>query len=179
MKLKYYMRGIGIAMMVTALLVGFSYRNHEKSMTDEDVIARAKQLGMIENNFLSPSSPVSSGQEASGQEVSGQEPPAQVSPGNSGQAEKAPEEPKEPEESKAPEETKSPQTVTLEIVRGDSSNSVSRKLEEAGLVEDAKEYDRYLCENGYDKRISVGTFKIPAGTGEEDIALIITKQKAE
>ncbi len=175
MRLKYYMRGIGIAMIVTALLLGYSYRNDSKGMTDEEIIARAKELGMIENNFLNLS----------------------PSPGISeNQTENEPEPSKEPEETQQPEETSEPEisrepdepvvsddasglpeVTILEIRRGDSSNSVSQRLADAGLVEDAKAYDKYLCANGYDKRISVGTFEIPAGSSEEEIARIITKQK--
>lgn len=169
MRLKYYMRGIGIAMVVTALLLGYSYRNDGKGMTDEEVIARAKELGMIENNFLnlSPSPDISEN------EIENESEPS-----------KEPEETKEPEESRQPEGpavsdnvSGLPEVTILEIRRGDSSNSVSQRLADAGLVADAKAYDQYLCTNGYDKRICVGTFEIPAGSSEEDIALIITKQK--
>ena len=73
--------------------------------------------------------------------------------------------------------TEPAETVTITVVKGDSSVSVSRDLEEAGLVESAKDFDRYLCNNGYDKRISVGTYEIPIGTSEEKIAKIITRSR--
>lgn len=67
--------------------------------------------------------------------------------------------------------------ASLEIRRGDSSDKVSRKLQELGLIEDAKSFDRYLCDNGYDKRISVGSYEIPTNSSEEEIALIISGKK--
>ena len=68
-------------------------------------------------------------------------------------------------------------SVTIQVVRGDSSVSVSKALAEAGLVENATAFDRYLCNNGYDKRISIGTYEIVMGTTEEEIARIITRSK--
>lgn len=67
------------------------------------------------------------------------------------------------------------ESVTIEIVSGDSSFTVCKKLAQAGLIESANEYDSYLCQNGYDKRIRAGSFEIPAGAGEEEIAGIILK----
>ncbi len=63
--------------------------------------------------------------------------------------------------------------VTLTIARGDGSHTVCKKLEEAGLIESASEYDLFLYQNGYDKKIRAGTVEIPAGAGQEEIAKII------
>ncbi len=67
--------------------------------------------------------------------------------------------------------------VTIRVIKGDSSVSVSRRIFEAGLVESAVEFDRYLCQNGYDKSISVGEYKIPMGSEFDDIAKIVTRRK--
>lgn len=63
--------------------------------------------------------------------------------------------------------------ITLTIARGDGSHTVCKKLEEAGLIESASEYDLFLYQNGYDKKIRAGTVEIPAGAGQEEIARII------
>ncbi len=93
----------------------------------------------------------------------------------------------EPEEEKTPasidpmpeEETgytAGDESVTILVVRGDSSVSVARRMYEAGLVDSAVEFDKYLCENGYDKIISVGTYEIAFGLSFEDMAKIITRR---
>ncbi len=93
----------------------------------------------------------------------------------------------EPEEEKTPasidpmpeEETgytAGDESVTIRVVRGDSSVSVARRMYEAGLVDSAVEFDKYLCENGYDKIISVGTYEIAFGLSFEDMARIITRR---
>ncbi|MEZ3425832.1 MAG: hypothetical protein K1W13_00280 [Lachnospiraceae bacterium] len=46
-------------------------------------------------------------------------------------------------------------------------------------MEDAKEYDKYLCANGYDKKIRAGSYEIPKGASDEEIALIITRSSKQ
>ena len=45
MKRKYYMRGLGIGVIVSAILFSFAMPKSETKMTDEEVIARAQELG--------------------------------------------------------------------------------------------------------------------------------------
>lgn len=48
MERKYYLRGLGLGIVVTAVIMGMALAG-QKNMTDEEVIARAKTLGMVEN----------------------------------------------------------------------------------------------------------------------------------
>ncbi len=52
MGLKYYLRGLGLGIVVTAIIMGIT-SSRSKAMTDDEIIARAKQLGMTENRVLS------------------------------------------------------------------------------------------------------------------------------
>ncbi|MCR4739656.1 MAG: hypothetical protein K5886_05260 [Lachnospiraceae bacterium] len=52
MKLGYYLRGLGIGIIVTALLMGFTLSTRTGSMSDEDVKKRAAELGMVEESRL-------------------------------------------------------------------------------------------------------------------------------
>ena len=51
MERKYYLRGLGLGITVTAVIMGFALSNN-KVMTDNEIIARAKELGMVENTVL-------------------------------------------------------------------------------------------------------------------------------
>ena len=53
MKLKFYMRGLGIGMIVTAMILGFTNGNDQKDISNEEIKKRASQLGMVENMVLS------------------------------------------------------------------------------------------------------------------------------
>ena len=109
------------------------------------------------------------------------------------QEEEAPvEEPVEPEESKVvamvEEEndtsaeagestTVLTETVRITIPKGASSVKASKLLAEAGLVESTSDFDKYLCENRYDKYIRSGTKFIPKGATYKEIAVLITSGK--
>ncbi len=45
MKLKFYMRGLGVGILVTTII--FSFSNKKEKLSDKEVIAKARELGMI------------------------------------------------------------------------------------------------------------------------------------
>ncbi len=209
MKLKYYLRGLGIGILVTTVILSLAGVGR-KNMTDEEVVKRAKELGMVESTLLSdlpdqtktdevrPTEPETSLQPETSEPEAGPEPEESASTPETPEAPEetttTPETPAAPEETTttpetpvAPEETPvSPEdgnpdtpvgeTVTLVIGRGESSTTVSKNLKKAGIVEDAAAFDRFLCNNGYDKKIITGTYEIPYGASEEEIAKIITRK---
>lgn len=206
MKLRYYMRGIGICMIVTTLLLGVANDNKE-TLTDEEIKARAMQLGMVEEKAVVLSdlkveeevedtkegvqeSEVEMSEETeeteetladtdeehvddTGETVTEKPEEADGQQSEEVQIEEVPTEELSEESAEPVEEN----TVTLVIKSGASSVSVSKDLAEAGLVSDAGEYDRYLCGNGYDKILRVGTYEIAVGSSEEEIAKIITGKR--
>lgn len=191
MKLKYYLRGLGIGILVTTVILSLAGVGR-KNMTDEEVVKRAKELGMVESTLLSdlpdqtktdevrPTEPeISLQPETSEPEESASTPETPVAPEETPMA---PEEtPVAPEETPVSPEDGNPdipagETVTLVIGRGESSTTVSKNLKKAGIVEDAAAFDRFLCNNGYDKKIITGTYEIPYGASEEEIAKIITRK---
>ena len=204
MKLKYYLRGLGIGILITTVILSLAGIGR-KNMTDEEVVKRAKELGMVESTLLSDLPDQTKAEEVRPTEPETPEPETSLQPETSEQENSAepetsepetsePEASPEPEESDstpetpvAPEETPvSPEdgnpdtpageTVTLIIGRGESSTTVSKNLKKAGIVEDAAAFDRFLCNNGYDKKIITGTYEIPYGASEEEIAKIITRK---
>ncbi len=53
MERKYYLRGLGLGIAMTAIIMGVALPgNKTRTMTDEEIIARAKELGMVENTVL-------------------------------------------------------------------------------------------------------------------------------
>lgn len=170
MKLKYYLRGLGIGMIVTALILGISFSNRKDQtsqiMTDDQIRERAAELGMVDSSELT----LAALQNSEKQPTEGTpEETTQTQEQNNIEAE--PETTAEPEVTEAPQRT---QTASITIQRGDDSGSASRRLYEAGLVENAKAFDNYLCNNGYSRSINPGTYEIAPGTSEEEIAKIIT-----
>ena len=198
MKLKYYLRGLGIGIFVTAIIMGVAFQN-KKPMTDEEIKARAKELGMIENSVIADLADKEeliedvSGDEQEGIDTNVKEPDTtQETEQETNQetnqenetdkepvkeTEKQPEEDSEADKEPPKEENQNKGTITITVGSGDSSWTVSKRMEEAGLIESAKDFDTHLCRYGYDKKISVGSYKIPVTATHEEMAKILTKQK--
>ena len=204
MKLKYYLRGLGIGMIVTALILGISFSNRQDQtsqiMTDDQIRERAAELGMVDSSELTLAALQNSAKqptegtpeettqtqeqnntEAEPETTVPAETQATVEPETTQESEATtepePEKTAGPETTAEPEVTEAPQrtqTASITIQRGDDSGSASRRLYEAGLVENAKAFDNYLCNNGYSRSINPGTYEIAPGTSEEEIAKIIT-----
>ncbi len=213
MKLKYYLRGLGIGMAVTALILGISFSGRQgqeaQTLTDEQIRERASELGMVDSSELTLAALQNSAQpqitmepevteesetmterEATAEPETTTEPEATAEPEMTTKPEATaepemttkPETTAEPEMTTKPEATKEPELITapeqsqttITIKKGSDSGSVSRVLYEAGLVENAKAFDNYLCNNGYSRSINPGIYEIAPGTSEEEIAKIIT-----
>ena len=203
MKLKYYLRGLGIGMAVTALILGISFSGRQgqeaQTLTDEQIRERASELGMVDSSELTLAALASSAAqtpettiepEAAAETETTTEPEATAEPEATTEPEATaepkmttePEATAEPEMTTEPEATEEPELTTapeqsqttITIKKGSDSGSVSRMLYEAGLVENAKAFDNYLCNNGYSRSINPGIYEIAPGTSEEEIAKIIT-----
>ena len=178
MKLKYYLRGLGIGMIVTALILGISFSHRQgqetQTLTDDQIRERAEQLGMVDSSELTLAALQNSVQQQAQENTETEEAMTTTS---EPETTVAPENTMEPEATPQPETivaSEAAQTVTVTVKKGASSGSVSSRLQEAGLVEDAKTFDNYLCNNGYSRSINPGTYEIVPGTSEEEIAKIIT-----
>jgi len=202
MKIRYYLRGLGLGILVTAIFFMISGKSSQ-TMSDEMIKARAKELGMSESVVLSelpvkeettlleeeemPEETITVVAET--EETLVEESVAEES--NEEVVEEVAEEVAIETEEEIAEEFTQAEPVTetevqiaentepivIAVNRGEGSDTVSGRLQEAGLVADAHEYDKYLMANGYDKRIGVGNHTIPAGATWEDIAKILCNMK--
>ena len=162
MKLKYYLRGLGIGILVTALIMGFTTRD-SRPLTDAEIKAVAAELGMVESDSLRLADLP---QDQTAEPAKEPEPTPDATPESSGEPAK--------ESETTPE---SGTDISVTVSAGSGSRTVCNRLEEAGVITDAAEFDKYLCDQGYSKRICVGTFEIPADASWEEIAKIITRSK--
>ena len=62
---------------------------------------------------------------------------------------------------------------TITIASGSASETAAAVLEKAGIITDAKDFNLYMCRNGYDRRIHPGTYTIDSGLTYEEICKII------
>lgn len=168
MKRKYYMRGLGIGILVTAILMSVTIHGKTEELTNEEIMERARELGMVErydSTVLAESSEEVFPAETDSPKES--DAIGAVSENTT----KTPEETPEPEETTPSESGK--QMVQITVQGGDGSQAVAQKLKNAGLISDIVAYDKFLCQNGYDRRICTGVHSIPVGATEEEIARIL------
>lgn len=229
MNLKYYLRGLGIGIVVTAIIMGIAFGGKKQELSNEEIKERARELGMIEESTVladaadnlqaelqkeqeeqaptptnepaplatpeavsTPSAAPSATSEPSATPMPEATEKPSIAPTPEQQQAPTPEATSIPSSAPTPSAPKAPAsptpkpeeadgdvqntgTVSIQVNSGDGSFTISKKLEDAGLVSSAREFDLYLCENGYDKRLNVGTFEIPANAGNEQIAKILAR----
>lgn len=178
MKLKYFLRGLGTGILLTALLLCISYRSGDSGA---GVVEQAEKLGMVFPEGTQPpagmteepaatSSPAATAKSsASGAGITGDETP-KPSP-------KKKESVSDKEKTKSSPSPKPAGKIRKFTVRdGLLSSSVAREMKEAGIIKDADAFDRYLEKSGNARKVRSGTYEIPSGASYEEIARIITRQ---
>lgn len=179
MKLKYYLRGLGIGILVTAAILTIVY--HTKgSMSDSQIKKRAAQLGMVmasteEDTLFAQTTQADTTIEETGT-ISVEETTTAVETTEAvteAPTEKPTEKPTEAPTEKPTEPAAAKAVLT--ISPGMYSESVSAELARLGIITNQKEFNSYLVNNGYAERIQTGDFKVKADMSYDEIARIITR----
>lgn len=174
MKLKYYLRGLGIGIIVTTIILMVSFSKREVKISDEEVIARATQLGMVmkeeepeTETETGPDGEVGTGADNS-QNTQGDTADLNMTEdGTDGQPDTT------PEISENQDTVPGDGVYRLVIQKGDVCRVVCENLAANGVVSDAETMRKYLFEIGYASNISVGEYDIPYGLTNEEIAQIL------
>ncbi|MBQ7562955.1 MAG: hypothetical protein IJT16_03075 [Lachnospiraceae bacterium] len=243
MRLRFYLRGLGLGIIVTALLMGYTLGSRKQPMTDEEIIAKASELGMVEEGkkLVQPASEGTADEEPSTIEIENplaeeegdtpSEPESDSPPDDfvfDGDPALYEEEEPESDADLTAEETQTTENTdesandngnlipelsvsgtkdgessieiksddaridadntesggspaktgttsrSITVRNGDDSIAVAKQLEKAGVVENAEKFDEYLVGRKLDRYISSGSFKIPQGASDAEIAKILT-----
>ncbi len=171
MKLKYYLRGLGLGIFVTTLILVIAY-NVNGRISDDEVIRRAKALGMVmatdesDELFNKPSDNA----ETTKADIE------ETTPDETTTADKETETTEETTTEAATtkeaetETTEPVRTFTFYIEKGTSSQAVSEILLEGGIVTDAKDFNDYMLRSGYAGIIQRGTYTLDSSMTYEEIA---------
>lgn len=84
----------------------------------------------------------------------------------------------EKEQTPLPDPSKPEESTTayqLEIVSGMVSRDIAEILAKEKIIDDANRFELYLEENGYSKKIQLGSFELTSKMSYKDMAKIITK----
>lgn len=223
MKFKYYLRGAGIGIIVSTIILSAASL-FQDNMSDAEIIQRAMDLGMVmeegssgtladmpnQGNIDKNASTV----QDDGQKEDEGDQPSLTDDGqdidntdNNGDADQSdhtddpgpqPDNPSSKDEKNVDNQSgqsdqedngqekdhtgqqkdskEKKEKTTVEIEGGDVSRAVSQKVFEAGLVDDAEEFNDYLGDHGYDNLLQPGTYHIKKGASFQQIAEILTNK---
>lgn len=186
MKLKYYLRGLGIGIIVTTIVLAISFSQKEVELSDEEIIARATQLGMVMQEEETDTANTTQAEETETQaeETTTQTEEMTLQTDDSVQTDTAQQEETNIPETEAEQDvaddtvdgTGEPVTgegYRLVIKKGDVCRVVCENLAANGVISDAEGFRKYLFEIGYASNMSVGEYDIPYGLTQEEVAEIL------
>ena len=191
MKLKYYLRGLGIGIIVTTLVLMVAFSGKKEKLSDQEIMQRAEQLGMVmaDEGQTETESETETGTEAqpdTEQDVQNTEAGTE---GNTDENTETASEPETEPQTEAAAEPAAQEDTTGNVVgevkqetsgevaftvkSGESSDTVAFNLYKAGLVDDATAFNRYMISKGYDSRLRTGDFKIRSGASYDEILKVL------
>lgn len=202
MKLKYYLRGIGIGVVVTTLIFMVSIALHKnevspkapednkQSATVADMLETEKETekeSTEEEKKSQADKPEQKSTEVKKEEAKGSETKLPEQKSSEAKPENAKTDTSKNDD-KDSADTDKPSSdasstdkgkVRFEIGGGEYSDVICRKLQQADLVDSAEEFNKFLIANDYDNLILPGVYAIPKGASYEEIAKLLTTKIEE
>lgn len=197
MKRKYYLRGLGIGILITAIVFIIA---GPSELSDDEIIKRAKELGYVKaDEQVTPSIGIKELLEhtpiptptatMAPQETLTPEPTSTPTPEPTATPTPEPTSTPTPEptatptptptETPAPTQAVTPDTevvtATIVVERGNTATVVCNKVEAAGIIEDAKVLRKYLIDNQLTDYINIGSYTLSSDMSMKEIAEVLTK----
>lgn len=196
MKLKYYLRGAGIGVIVTTLILMIAFhtsagKEEEKTIPETEqslTIAEAlsekeatEEASARETEAAEESAPAETENEAAVDKKQENEAASEEEKTETIAEEEAPAEPEDIEQPQEPDQetTGELRFVEFRIYAGQSPGAVSKSLYDAGIIDDEDAFYRYLVDNGLNDLLEIGTFSVPEGGEFSEIAKILTTNEYE
>lgn len=180
MKLKYYLRGLGIGIIITTLILMIAYSGQKTELTDAEIIDRAKSLGMVMKEdplFSNSESHKDSEVAVDAEEPTEQDTEKETEVGTQIVLETETESETEIESETivVPETETVPSgdTYRLVIPSGSFPRLICNELQDNGVIEDAAALRKYLVDMGFATSIRVGEYEIPYGASNDEVYEIL------
>ncbi len=187
MKFKYYLRGAGIGILLTTIIFMIAIPLHGGILTDESAINRATKLGYV----LAESADAASDSEGmtidqyiedAKENASNASSDAASTSDNTASSESADTSgsssagSSDSSSDKTAADTSEDTTVfeyTFTINSSENSSDVASRLQKAGIIDDASDFDSYMVKNGYDTKLTPGTYSLKRGMTYAEIVEIL------
>ena len=197
-KIKYYLRGLGTGIIITTLVMSIAFATRGKSGSNSsDELLKNEGTGKVtsessteesskekkttkkENSKKETTKKETTKKETTKKETTKKETTEKTTKKETTTEEVTTEEVTTEEAATQEPTTKKSQssgeTVEISIYSGMTSEEFCENLKQAGIIEDANDFNWYLKDNGYITRIQVGTFTINKGDDYYAIAQKISR----
>lgn len=204
MKLKYYLRGIGIGIIVTAIILSIvnGVSNSSNKMTNPQIVEKAKELGMVTkdeydivkqdlntakgdiDDLKAELSKADTKENKESDDGSNDSEETQADAKSTDESKTDQTDSKSSDEEKAKSSDKAKLTdpsqmakdISFTISSGMGSEDVAKVLEQKGIIVSASEFNKYLVESGNANYLQIGEFKADEGESYDSIISKITKR---
>lgn len=165
MNFKYYLRGLGTGIVVTLIIVTISNSLRGSKTASENAaqpssVQPTSAIEAILNNQRTT--------QAYGDAASADVTSADVISADTSSAETV---------SDNIQQGQQERNITVSFETIQSSEAAAQLLEKAGIVDNWRNFNSYLVNNGYDRKVSGGTFSFSGNESYKEIAGIITKSR--
>lgn len=201
MKLKYFLRGVGVGIIFGALIMLVAYLTTGASkLSDEEIIKRAENLGMVQEEDLvitgTKEDTTESTEDASAQSADGNDTTeATFADGttediiqdsdvsiegvvdgtiNSSTTEASTEGTSTDASTESADDTYV--TASISVTSGMTSTEVALLLQEVGIIEDYEDFDAFLNENGYSTQIKINDYDFNSNMTYQELAEALIKE---
>lgn len=204
MKLKYYLRGIGIGIIVTAIILSIvnGVSNSSNKMTNPQIVEKAKELGMVTkdeydivkqdlntaksdiDDLKAELSKADTKEKKESDDGSNDSEETQADAKSTDESKSEKTDNKSSDEEKTNSSDKAKLTdpsqmakdISFTISSGMGSEDVAKVLEQKGIIVSASEFNKYLVESGNANYLQIGEFKADEGESYDSIISKITKR---
>lgn len=204
MKLKYYLRGIGIGIIVTAIILSIvnGVSNSSNKMTNPQIVERAKELGMVTKDEYDivkqdlntaksdiddlkaelTKADTKEKKESDDGSNDSEETQADAKSTDESKSEKTDNKSSDEEKTNSSDKAKltdpsqMAKDISFTISSGMGSEDVAKVLEQKGIIVSASEFNKYLVESGNANYLQIGEFKADEGESYDSIISKITKR---
>lgn len=175
MNFKYYLRGLGTGIVVTLIIVTISNSLRGSKTASENAAqpSSVQPTSAIEAILNNQRTTQAYGDAASADATSADAALADVTSADVISADTSSAETVSDNVQQGQQERNI--TVSFETIQ--SSEAAAQLLEKAGIVDNWRNFNSYLVNNGYDRKVSGGTFSFSGNESYKEIAGIITKSR--
>lgn len=170
MNFKYYLRGLGTGIVVTLIIVTISNSLRGSKTASENAAqpSSVQPTSAIEAILNNQRTTQAYGDAASADATSADAASADVISADTSSAETV---------SDNVQQGQQGRNITVSFETIQSSEAAAQLLEKAGIVDNWRNFNSYLVNNGYDRKVSGGTFSFSGNESYKEIAGIITKSR--